>query len=262
MAAVQSRASVGGNWLSWILLAAVLVGPPLAGALSGRWGRSIGMGAGVPLALLWWGLLLASVVQQNHRASKLVPRFAERSLRVLALAYLAIAAVLALLFACTGAPVLLTLVIVCPVLTYFATIMVVPVMGYLSCAMPFMPAVLSWVAPGLPELLLSEGRLAAADVVFCVSWGMPCCGVCRALRGQCAAKVGARPGRPGGLRRDAMRSLVRDGARLAARTGRLLGGDQPAYPGAGVRPRRQRHGGSAPAAGWLSGHGRRRDGLA
>ncbi|NHZ35231.1 hypothetical protein [Massilia rubra] len=219
MAAIRGRTSLGGNGLSWLFLAAMLVTPLVAGALSGQWRRSIGLGAGIPLALLsllWWGLLLASMAQQNHVASKLVPDLARRSVRLLALVYLSVASVLTGLFVLAGAPLIPTLVIVCTVMSYFALMVVFPLLGYLVCATLFLPGVVSWLVPGLPEQVLSVDLLSAVGALFCVvvGYALPR----RLLRSpwplRAPALAGRAPvGRAGGAY---ARALRRDCARGAA----------------------------------------------
>ncbi|UOD27278.1 hypothetical protein INH39_17225 [Massilia violaceinigra] len=174
VAAIRSRTSLGGNGLNAVFLALALVIPLLAGALSGHWLVSIGLGAGIPLsllALMWWGLLLPSIARQNHAASILVPDFATRSQRLVALLFVLVATVLTALFACAGAPVLPTLVLVCSVMIFTATFVVLPRLAYLCCAALFMPGVVSWFAPGVPERWLSADRLTAIGAACCVAIG-------------------------------------------------------------------------------------------
>ncbi|MDQ1831379.1 hypothetical protein [Massilia scottii] len=175
-AVVQGHASIGRNGFSSILLAAVLVAPLVLGAQNWRWGVSVGLGAGIPLALLalmWWGFLISSMTQQNHATSKLVPGLATRSLRLLVLAYVVVATVLTALFACAGSPVLPTLVGVCTVLTYLATMVVFPRVGMVFCAMllVLVPLALAKLGPASMAQWFSVQRLAGLGSVFCLLTG-------------------------------------------------------------------------------------------
>lgn len=95
------RASLGGNGFTWTFLALALVLPVLAGAFSGHWARSIGLGAGIPLlfvVFLWWNFLAASVVTQcDAPATRLVPRMRQRAFLLLSGVWLFTSVVLGLL---------------------------------------------------------------------------------------------------------------------------------------------------------------------
>lgn len=106
--ALQKHVNRGSNWLSWILagvsllllIVAALVNKPgsiaallLAGVLLGL------------LAVLWWVNLLAAIVEQNAGAAKLVPGIGRRSIKVLALAYVASVLVVSTPFILVGKPV-------------------------------------------------------------------------------------------------------------------------------------------------------------
>lgn len=170
VAAVQSRASLGSNWLSWLFLALAVILPLAVGLTSGQWGRAIGLGAGIPLAapaLIWWTQLLSSLARQNHPGSKLLPDFAGRSLRLLSFAYAVIAGVLTVLFSCAGASTVLALLGVCTVMNFCATMLVFPRLSWWVCLAPLLPKAVSMVAPHYSAQVFNAATLTGAGLAFC-----------------------------------------------------------------------------------------------
>lgn len=106
--AFHERWNQGGNWFNWLLVGLTFLVPPVALVLNGQPGLVVAIGLGAPLGLLvliWWYMLVLSLVQQNGAHARLVPGVARRSVAVLLLAWTAATLVLTLVFSAGGASV-------------------------------------------------------------------------------------------------------------------------------------------------------------
>jgi hypothetical protein len=84
--AYQVRANQGRNWLSWCIVAVILLCPVLMLFFSVELSTAIGAGAGIPLLLLWlcwWPMLVSSLAQQRTHTARLVPGTARRAVIVM-----------------------------------------------------------------------------------------------------------------------------------------------------------------------------------
>lgn len=144
--ACQWRGNQGRNTTTWMFIALALIVPVVAGWFSGQWARSIGYGAGGPLAFLaltWWGILVWSVADQNRYGARLVPGIGRRSVAVLVLSWAVIVSVFTALGWVAGLPPLMVALCAGTSMAALAAVVLVPAMWMFFWPLP----IVHWVLP-------------------------------------------------------------------------------------------------------------------
>ncbi len=168
--AFYARWNQGDNWFNWLLLGATALVPLIALMLGGRPALVLSLGLGIPvgiLTLIWWFMLVISLVQQTGAQGRLIPRIRGRSIAALALVWTVATLGLTTLYAIGGAPVALTAAIVGLVLVATALITIMPVMIAPLVVLVNVPSVFN-----MPVTRMSETTLLLAMAMLIAVMGM------------------------------------------------------------------------------------------
>jgi hypothetical protein len=172
--AYRKRVALGSNWFSGLLIVLALGVPLVAGTLTGRWKPSILLGTFpfVLFCLLWWCLLVASIVEQNFPTGYyLVPRLRVRSLAVLGVTALALVAVHTLLFAMLGVNASVSAALTALVLATMLAAMTVPTVQLLVLVLAFGQNLLEpLISVAVEEWVIQHHVLAVMLVIL--SYGL------------------------------------------------------------------------------------------